>query len=369
MKKKLMAAMVLSAAVLTAGCAKEQETAEPQDKEVQTLEIENKEAPAAENEAETAETENTEETTEETDSPDFGGTWYEMIAGRCIVDMVSAGGDDYDISVHWGSSAFESSNWVMRGTYYPATNLLEYKDARFYIRTYSDENNYTDDVKYEDGSGVFWLEPDGKLGWQSDNADTDGIDGSNFYINSNAIEAEAATTEVLPAYVYPGPELFYTVLYDYVIDEIGQYMTGGVVIPDIMITGMDESDRDDIKVYGDFACYTYTANGDTLERNSGGSYPGCIHVKSTDEGYTVTGIEHTDEGGMFDESVDRIFGDQAESFRKAYSDDAEKERVWTQILANYVAANGLDYKYVKDYGWDPIELPAENIDSFYSSGL
>ena len=53
----------------------------------------------------------------------------------------------------------------------------------------------------------------------------------------------------------------------------------------------------------------------------------------------------------------------------AYSDDAEKERVWTQILANYVAANGLDYKYVKDYGWDPIELPAENIDSFYSSGL
>ena len=170
----------------------------------------------------------------------------------------------------------------------------------------------------------------------------------------------------LPEYVYPGPEAFYTVLYDYVVKEMGKNSEGGVAIPDIMVTGVDESDKDDIKVYGDFACYRYTLNGDTLERNSGGSYPGCIHIKQSADGYTVTGMDMVEDGSRFDESVDRIFGDYAADFRKAYADDAKKEEVWTQTLANYVAANGLDINYVKDYGWDPVKLPAENIDSFYS---
>ncbi len=170
----------------------------------------------------------------------------------------------------------------------------------------------------------------------------------------------------LPEYVYPGPEAFYSVLYDYVIREMGKNSEGGVAIPDIMVTGIDESDKDDIKVYGDFACYRYTLDGDTLERTSGGSYPGCIHIKQSADGYTVTGMDMVEDGSGFDESVDRIFGDYAADFRKAYSDDAKKEEVWTQTLANYVAANGLDIAYVKDYGWDPVKLPAENIDSFYS---
>ncbi len=178
-------------------------------------------------------------------------------------------------------------------------------------------------------------------------------------------KAEELTTE-LPEYEYPGPEAFYTVLYDYVVKEMGKNSEGGVAIPDIMVTGIDESDKEDIKVYGDFACYRYTLNGDTLERTSGGSYPGCIHIKNGADGYTVTGMDMVEDGSNFDESVDRIFGDYAADFRKAYADDAGKENVWTQILANYVAANGLDIKYVQDYGWDPIKLPAENIDSFYS---
>ncbi|MCR5322123.1 MAG: hypothetical protein K6E85_02390 [Lachnospiraceae bacterium] len=182
----------------------------------------------------------------------------------------------------------------------------------------------------------------------------------------DVIEKAEDMKTALPAYSYPGPELFYTVLYDYVAKEIGGKLEGGVVIPDIMVTDVDESDKNDIKVYGDFACYTYTADGDTLERTSGGSYPGCVHIKSTDAGYEVTGMDMTEDGSNFDESVDRIFGDKAEAFRKAYADDAEKQRVWTQTLANYVAANGLDFKFVKDYGWDAIKLPTENIDSFYS---
>lgn len=114
------------------------------------------------------------------ETPDFAGTWIENIAGRGVIEITSTGEDTYSINVHWGSSAFESSNWEMTGTYYISTGLLEYSDAKYYIRTYEDEENYTDDVKYEDGSGYFWMEGY-LLNWSSDKKDIDGIDGSSLF--------------------------------------------------------------------------------------------------------------------------------------------------------------------------------------------
>ncbi len=199
----------------------------------------------------------------------------------------------------------------------------------------------------------------------AENVSEEDVEEAKEAVQEIVEKAEEIKAE-LPEYEYPGPEAFYSVLYDYVVTEMGKNSEGGVAIPDIMITGIDESDKEDIKAYGDFACYRYTLDGDTLERISGGSYPGCVHIKEGADGYTVTGMDMVEDGSGFDESVDRIFGDYAADFRKAYADDAEKEKVWTQTLANYVAANGLDIKYVKDYGWDPVKLPTQNIDSFYS---
>ncbi len=180
--------------------------------------------------------------------------------------------------------------------------------------------------------------------------------------------ADAAVGDIeLPAYEYPGPELFYSVLYQYLIDELGTYYDhADVAIPCPIIIAEDESDKSDIKVWGDFWYYEYEQKGDTLETTAGGSYPGLIHVKYTDEGYEVTGMEVVGDGSDFDPSAKRIFGDHYNDFLMSCANTEGNEQTRAQIIANYVAANNLPITQYRDFGWDPVKLPEENIDSFYS---
>ncbi|WP_029322326.1 hypothetical protein [Butyrivibrio sp. AE3004] len=189
-------------------------------------------------------------------------------------------------------------------------------------------------------------------------------DAKGLAENEEAVEASEAK---IPAYEYPGPEAFYSVLYKYIITTFsGDYEKADVGIPCPIIVAEDESDKDDIKVYGDFKYYNYELKGDTLEMVSGGSYPGCMHLKNTDAGYEVTDIELVEDGSDFTPSAKKIFGDHYDEFMKVYSDGEKQDEIRAQIIANYVAANKLSITQFKDYGWDPVKLPEENIDSFYS---
>ncbi len=180
--------------------------------------------------------------------------------------------------------------------------------------------------------------------------------------DGNAVDSK------LPTYEYPGPELFFTVLYQYIIDEFSPYYDkADVGIPCPIIIAMDESDRNDIKVWGDFWYFNYDLNGDILENTSGGSYPGLIHVKTTDEGYEVTGFDAVGDGSDFDPTAKKIFGKYYDEFVKSNADTQGREKTRAQIIANYVAANNLNITAYQDYGWDPVTLPKENIDNFYST--
>lgn len=181
-------------------------------------------------------------------------------------------------------------------------------------------------------------------------------------------ESEKDDADVLPDYEYPGPESFFTELYDYVEDFNKDYDEADVSIPCVRILEMDESDNSDIKVYGEFDIYNYDLDGDTLSCVSGGNYPGLIHVAMDDEGdYEVTGFDVVLDGDQFDASAKEIFGDKYDAFIKMNSDQDDRENVRAQIISNYVFANNLDIKYYQDYGWDKVELPEQNIDSFYST--
>ena len=72
------------------------------------------------------------------------------------------------------------------------------------------------------------------------------------------------------------------------------------------------------------------------------------------------------DGSDFEPTAKKIFGEHYDAFMKDGEDEKVREELRAQIIANYVAANNLDIKYYKDYGWDPVALPEENIDSFYS---
>ncbi len=171
----------------------------------------------------------------------------------------------------------------------------------------------------------------------------------------------------LPAYEYPGPEYFYTVLYKYLVDELGKnYPEAQVCIPCPIIVKEDDTDRSDIKLYGNFWIFKYDLKDGILENTSGGSYPGCIHIKCTDSEYEVTSMEVVEDGSSFEESAKKIFGEYYDAFMKEGQDEELREKTRAQIIANYVAANNLDITAYQDYGWDPVTLPEENIDSFYS---
>lgn len=187
---------------------------------------------------------------------------------------------------------------------------------------------------------------------------------------TEATAAEEGSAANLPAYEYPGPELFYYVLYQYLVDELaGNYPQSDVSIPCPIIMTIDESDKADIKVYGDFWIFNYNLEGDTLMNSSGGAYPGCIHMKCDEIGYEVTSMEVAGDGSDYEPTAKKIFGDLYDELYKVTADEKGREEIRAQIIANYVAANNLSITAYQDFGWDPVPLPEENIDNFYSPDL
>ena len=162
----------------------------------------------------------------------------------------------------------------------------------------------------------------------------------------------------IPAYEYPESELFYSALYGYMTDELsGDYPDCQVSIPCPVIIAEDDSDKSDIRVYGNFWIFNYDLNGEILECTSGGSYPGCIHIKDTDEGYTVTAMDVVEDGSRFTDSAKEIFGEYYDTFMTDGEDENIREEIRTQIIVDYVKANKLNITAYKDYGWDPVTLP------------
>ena len=182
-------------------------------------------------------------------------------------------------------------------------------------------------------------------------------------------EEPGASSASLPAYEYPGPEAFYYDMYKFIIDEFsGDYEKAEVCIPCVQIVAEEMEDPEDNRVYGIFSVFNYNLNGDILECVSGGVYPGVIHVKQDMENgdYVFTKAEIVEDGTNYTESAKKIFGDHYDDFEKLSADDKAEEQTRAQIIANYVAANNLKISAYQDYGWDPVTLPEENIDSFYS---
>ena len=113
---------------------------------------------------------------------DLSGTYTEPVSGRCQIELNSTDGIYYTAYIRWASSAYESAVWEINyAVYGESSGEVEYTDAYYYVRTYTDDVNYTDEVGYTDGTGRFWIDADGMLNWVSDQSDIDGVDGSTTF--------------------------------------------------------------------------------------------------------------------------------------------------------------------------------------------
>ncbi len=143
----------------------------------------------------------------------------------------------------------------------------------------------------------------------------------------------------------------------YITEGLGsQYTQGDYCIPCPLILDMDESNPDDIKVWGDFRVYNYVQSGDTLKTVSGGSHPGLLHLKKADGKFEVIDFNAVADGADNVTSAERIFGDKFDAFQKMVSDEADREEVRGRTISEYVTKHELDVSLYQDFGWDPVEI-------------
>lgn len=144
----------------------------------------------------------------------------------------------------------------------------------------------------------------------------------------------------------------------YIVDTFGkQYSQAEVCIPQQIVVATDESDAQDIKVWGDFWVFNYNTAGDTLKTASGGSHPGLMHLKKGDKGYEVTGFDQVGDGSQFEPTAKEIFGDKYDAFMKMHSNDKDREQNRAQGIAKYAKAHDLKVTMYQDYGWPAVKLP------------
>lgn len=154
-------------------------------------------------------------------------------------------------------------------------------------------------------------------------------------------------------------ETCFTAIDNYLTTVIGtQYSPGEICIPYHNYLAVDESDGNDIQVWGDFWVENYRVSEDTLVFVSGGNHPGKMHVKKDSAGhFSVTAFEEVGDGSTFLPTAKAIFGDKFDAFQKAYADHEEREKVRKTAIGAYVFENKLAVKVYKDYGWPAVDIP------------
>ena len=159
------------------------------------------------------------------------------------------------------------------------------------------------------------------------------------------------------AYKFQGKE-------DDAMAAIGRYMTeigsnytpGDHCIPYCLIAGTEEENPEDIRIWGDFWVENYNQAGDTLKSVSGGSHPGCMHVKKTDTGFEVFQFDAVGDGSDFNPTARSIFGERYDAFMALSSDDDAKKTARAKSILDYAEANGLDISCYQDFGWPAVRI-------------
>lgn len=158
-------------------------------------------------------------------------------------------------------------------------------------------------------------------------------------------------------YGYGGDDPVEAAVYQYMAEEVTKnFDKAEVSIPTVNIINVDYTNEEDVVVCGDFQVDNYKVDGDTLKTVSGGSFPGVMHLAKDGEAYKVTSMDVVEDGGGFEESAKKLFGEHYEDFMKVYSDDKARDELRKITVSDYVNLNGLDITKYQDEGQDPVEL-------------
>ena len=159
-------------------------------------------------------------------------------------------------------------------------------------------------------------------------------------------------------FVYNGPNDYISqitaIMVDYSKNLFGDQ--GAVEIPVPCIVEIDDTNKNDIKVYGDFKIYGYEMFGTIFYTKNGSSNPGCFHLKEEDGEIKFVSYEFAEDGTDNYSSLLKICNNDEELVKKIFGiteDEIVKERMYYAKM--YAEENNLRLSGIKDYGW-PIIL-------------
>lgn len=156
-------------------------------------------------------------------------------------------------------------------------------------------------------------------------------------------------------------ETYFTAIDKYLAEQIGsQYAPGTICIPFHNYIAVDESNSDDILVWGDYWLFNYVQSGDTLKTVSGGNHPGLMHVKQTgDTQFEVLSFDQVEDGAGNEASAKKIFGEKYTDFCAAHADETKRESIRTEVISDYVVRHDIPVSMYKDYGWPEVVIPTK----------
>lgn len=175
-------------------------------------------------------------------------------------------------------------------------------------------------------------------------------------LNLNVSE-DATQQEGLPAFTYTGEDTILKTICDDMCSTDQGYDTEDAVYIPAPVIYATATRGDEITVFANLWSFVYKQNGNTLDCEAGGEQPSRLKLKADGNGgYTIE--EHLTAGDGEDYAKD------IRSFCKGYQVSAEKfmqsgqdyEKIRRELVKMYVDNNGLDIRYIKDFGWDPIPL-------------
>lgn len=170
---------------------------------------------------------------------------------------------------------------------------------------------------------------------------------------SQSAEEQVADSGQVDSVAQEEETTYFPAIHRYLVDSISnQYSEAEIHVPLPTVVAVDESNGDDIKVWGDFWVMNYNQVGDTLKMVSGGSHPGLMHIRQTEKGYEVTAFDQVGDGSLFEKTARIIFGDKYDAFIAIYSDHEKRDRHHAELLSEYVKKHGLTATMYQDNGQD-----------------
>lgn len=172
--------------------------------------------------------------------------------------------------------------------------------------------------------------------------------------------AETAITEEagMPAYKYTGTLPYMSAVCDEIIAENEKfYDKADVAIPEPYIVRVDDSDQNDVKVWGRFGYFTYNVDGAYLQTQAGGLPVGVMHLAKDENGeWTVTSVQLAEDGAGCNTSLMKICENDRTLYDAFNIDEKSGNDNRAAFIREYLASNGMDFKGYQDYGWDPVDI-------------